>query len=251
MRRPTIIAGNWKMNMTLSNGKLLIESLVAEHPSPDPRIIIIPPFTHIDMAHTLLKDTPLLLGAQTLSHYDNGAYTGDISAEMLRDIGCQYVLIGHSERRQYHGEDDTLLNQKMKQAIAHHITPIYCVGETLEDRNSNRTLSVIDRQLEVGLSDISLDKASFIIAYEPVWAIGTGQVATPDQAQTVHAHIRHKLIQLSDQSVADTCPILYGGSVNPGNSKKLLSQPDIDGGLVGGASLDNDAFGAIIGSCTS
>lgn len=249
--RPTIISGNWKMNTTLSNGKALLESLVAHHPSPDPRIIIIPPFTHIDMANTLLKDTPLLLGAQTLSHYDNGAYTGDISAEILRDMGCQYVLIGHSERRQYHSEDNVLLNQKMKQAIAHHITPIYCVGETLEERESDRTLSIIDRQLEVGLSDISLDKVSFIIAYEPVWAIGTGKVATPDQAQTVHAHIRYKLSQLSDQSVAESCPILYGGSVNPSNSKDLLSQPDIDGGLVGGASLDSDAFGAIIGSCTS
>jgi triosephosphate isomerase len=248
--RPSIIAGNWKMNTSLSEGKLLITALLSQKFPSETQVIIIPPFTHLDMAQQLLQKTALSLGAQTVSHHDNGAYTGDISANILHSMGCQYVLVGHSECRQYHKESNTLLNQKIKQALTHHLTPIYCVGETLEERQANQTLSVINTQLEVGLSDISVDDGlPLIIAYEPVWAIGTGKVATPAQAEEVHSHIRHQLAHLTSESISQHCPILYGGSVKPSNSAALLSQPNIDGGLIGGASLNENDFISIINSC--
>ena len=252
--RPTIIAGNWKMNPSLTEASHLIKSLTQSHIPTTTQVIIIPPFTLLSMIHTQLQNSTISLGAQTLSQHKNGAYTGEISASILQEIGCQYVLIGHSERRQYHNENNTVLNQKVHQALNHQLTPIYCVGETLEERKSNQTLNIIKTQLTEGLAQVSAKKppnTPIIIAYEPVWAIGTGQVASPEQAEEVHHYIREQLQTLIGTENANHCPILYGGSVKPNNSESLFQQPNIDGGLIGGASLNSKDFSEIINSSIS
>lgn len=238
----TIIAGNWKMNTSPNEGIALISEIVSHNqPTDDHEIIICPPFTHLQSIQSVIKDSSIHLGAQTVSEQENGPHTGDISARMLSSIGCKYVIIGHSERRTNHQETNALINKKIRTAIAANLTPILCVGESIEIRQKNQTLQWIEKQLTESLNDISINANSIIIAYEPIWAIGTGEVATPEQAQEVHEFIR--------QTLAIQCPLLYGGSVNEKNSIALIRQNDINGFLVGNASLNATNFTKIINNC--
>jgi len=246
MRRK-IIAGNWKMNGTLAETEALIRALVAGASNNDrAQVVICPPFTALETASRLLASSHIALGGQDMSPHEKGAYTGDISAAMLLTVGATYVILGHSERRQYHAESDQLINAKAGQALAAGLTPIICVGETLDEREGGRTETVVGKQLDGTLAGFAADNLKkIIIAYEPVWAIGTGRTATPEMAEAVHCFVRGKLVAL-DRTAAETVPLLYGGSVNAKNAAGLLSQPNIDGALVGGASLKADEFIAII-----
>lgn len=245
MRKP-IIAGNWKMNTTVSEAIPFTETLIKSYPNTDIETIIAPPFTHLSTILALTKNTPIYCAAQTLSESKDGAYTGDISANMIHDLGCSHVIIGHSERRAYHNETNELLNKKCLIAQKTNLIPLYCVGETESQRDNNSTLEVIKTQLITGLNNVTITGKKLIIAYEPVWAIGTGKVATPEQAQEVHAHIRNVLTTLSTNEEAENIRILYGGSVKPENSQSLLEKPDVDGALVGGACLNVNSFCDII-----
>jgi triosephosphate isomerase len=249
MNRQKIVAGNWKMNKTLQEAKCLAELIVNKAPHNDVKKIIIPPFPFLDSVSQVLSSRPdFNLGAQNCHIHPSGAFTGEVSAAMLQSVGCSYVLIGHSERRQYFKEKTPEFVQKIKLALSNGLSPIYCVGETLEERKLNRHFEIITEQLTSILSEFKLDEFSkFIIAYEPVWAIGTGETATSGQAQEMHAHIRSVLIDFYNSAVAGHTPILYGGSCNPGNARELFQCPDVDGGLIGGASLNED-FCSIIGS---
>ncbi len=239
MRLKTIL-GNWKMNMTMQQVKEFTCELTTL--SASCRFGIAPQALHISQLIQLKKIVPqLMVGAQNCSDKNEGAYTGEISSLHLKDLGADFVLIGHSERRQYFKETHEFLNHKIKTAQSNHLTAVFCIGETLEQRQSGATERVVLEQLERGLCDISLSHLNLILAYEPVWAIGTGVVATPEQAQEVHATIR-KWLQQRCPSEADKISILYGGSVKPSNIKELLAKPDIDGGLVGGASLKAQDF---------
>ena len=247
--RNVIIAGNWKMYKDLNGTAELIEGLTARLGSVPPRVtvVICPPFPSLALAGKLLKDSPLKLGAQNMSEHDEGAFTGEISWNMLRSAGCEYVILGHSERRQYFGEKDALINTKAKKALASSLKPIICVGETLAEREQGITDRVITAQVRGVLSGLARgDMASVAIAYEPVWAIGTGKTATPAQAQEVHQLIRKLVSQMYDWPIAEQLVIQYGGSVKPDNAAELLSQNDIDGALVGGACLKADSFTAIV-----
>lgn len=249
--RRHIIAGNWKMNTTIAEGFDLIQSLKSCPLNKDADIIICPPFTHLDMAKSLLKNTGIFLGAQTLSEHDAGAYTGEISAEMLKSLGVEFVIIGHSERRTLFHETNAIINAKLKQALKHKLNPILCVGETLEEREKDLTHAVIATQLRealTGLHTHDIDSVDFVVAYEPIWAIGTGKTASPDQAQDVHAYIRSELRILFGNVISEKIRLQYGGSVKPDNSQSLLSQIDIDGALVGGACLKAESFAGIINS---
>jgi triosephosphate isomerase len=245
--RQRIIAGNWKMNGTILETEQLITQLLAGNSkNEEVRVIICPPFTSLHVAANLLDKSRIALGAQDMSEHERGAYTGEVSAEMLLTLGVQYVILGHSERRQYHAEDDRLVNAKVKTALAAGLTPIICVGETLQQREAGETEQVVGRQVKRTLAGLAPGLiAQTVIAYEPVWAIGTGKNATPQMAQEVHEFIR-EIVAETDKEVAESLPILYGGSVNAKNAKGLLSQPDIDGALVGGASLKAADFVAII-----
>jgi triosephosphate isomerase len=247
--RAKIIAGNWKMYKTLPETRDLVTGLVRAFPSPDPimTVVVCPPFTSLALAGELVKGSGLRLGAQTMSEHDDGAFTGEISWTMLRSTGCEYVILGHSERRQYFHETDELINRKAKKALGNGLRPILCVGETLEDRERGKTATVVGTQVRgvlAGLTAAEMD--SVVIAYEPVWAIGTGRTATPEQAQEVHKSIRTLVEGLFSRQVAEAVRIQYGGSVKPDNATDLLSRPDIDGALVGGACLKVDSFTAII-----
>lgn len=246
MRR-MIIAGNWKMNGTILETEALISMLLAGDSRSDcATVLVCPPFVCLHTAANLLKDSHIALGAQNMSDREKGAYTGDISAEMLLTVGVTYVILGHSERRQYHAESDQLVNAKVRLALDTDLTPIICVGETLEQRDAGQTEVVVGAQLEGCLDGLSADDLKrSVIAYEPIWAIGTGKTATPEMAQAVHQFIRGKVAKM-DTEAAEYLPILYGGSVKPDNARGLLGQPDIDGALVGGASLNADAFIGII-----
>ena len=246
MRRK-IIAGNWKMNCTVPETEALIGELLESITARDGVITLVcPPYTSLARAGQLIENTAIALGAQNMSRHQSGAYTGEISAEMLLTLGVRYVILGHSERRQYHAEDDPLVNAKVRIALAAGLTPIICVGEIIEEREAGQTESVVRRQLVGALAGLSADDiAKTIVAYEPVWAIGTGQTATPETAQTVHALIRSTIAGINAKT-ADVVPILYGGSVKPSNAKDLLEQPDIDGALVGGASLKATDFVQIV-----
>ena len=246
MRRK-IIAGNWKMNGTLAETDNLIRALLAGDFKNSPaQVVVCPPFTALETSSRLLAGSRIALGAQDMSPHPKGAYTGDISAAMLLTLGVTFVILGHSERRQYHSETDQLINAKARQALAGGLTPIVCVGESLAERESGRTEAVVGEQITGSLADISADDLrKMVIAYEPVWAIGTGRTATPDMAEAVHCFVRDKLADV-DRAAAEIVPILYGGSVNAKNAAGLLSQPNIDGALVGGASLKADEFIAII-----
>ncbi|MGC8757934.1 MAG: triose-phosphate isomerase [Caldisericaceae bacterium] len=239
--KKTILAGNWKMNKTIEEsiafGKCITNSLK----EGGPLVIIFPPFTSISYLNEVLKGSGILLGAQNMHYEENGAFTGEISPSMLKDAGASYVLIGHSERRHIFGEDDELLSLKMQTAIKDGLVPVLCVGETLYERKNNLTESVISRQLTIGLSLVK-DTENFVIAYEPVWAIGTGINATPDEAEEVHNNIRQTLGKMYGENVASNISILYGGSVKPDNIESLAKMDDIDGALVGGASLECETF---------
>lgn len=235
------------MNKTVDKAVELAEGIKNALNNSNVDVVLCPPFTDLYAVHQVIKDTPIGLGAQNIFWEDKGAFTGEISADMLKSVGCQFVIIGHSERRQYFGETDETVNKRIKQALANDLTPILCVGELLEEKESGDTEKVVQNQINGALKDIEKSQAEkMIVAYEPVWAIGTGKVATPEQAQAVHKMIRQLLADLYDKNLADSVRIQYGGSMKPKNAKELLEQPDIDGGLIGGASLDVDSFLGII-----
>jgi triosephosphate isomerase len=247
MRTP-FIAGNWKMFKTVHETTVYVKELRGlVKDVNDVTIVIAPPFTAVHAAAEAARNSNVAVSAQTMFWEREGAYTGEISAGMIKEAGCEYVIIGHSERRTLFGETDATVNRKVMAAIAGELTPIVCIGETLEQRERNETMDVLDRQIKAGLDGLSGDRvAELVIAYEPVWAIGTGRTATPAQAGEAHAHIRSRLRQWFGAGAADLCLVLYGGSVKPDNIKDLMAQHDVDGALVGGASLDVRAFYEII-----
>ena len=247
-KRTPFIAGNWKMNKTspeaAETASRLVE-LVAD--TTDVDIMIAPVFTALESVSKVVKDSRVELGAQNLFWEKEGAYTGEISADMLVAVGCRYVIIGHSERRQYFGETDETVNKKISAALAAKLVPVFCIGETETERDSGQTFSVLDKQVKDGLKDKFVDALGpLVIAYEPVWAIGTGKTATTDQAQEAHKYIRSLIDSSFGTALADSVRILYGGSVKPGNVSELMAMADIDGALVGGASLDADSFSQIV-----
>ncbi len=244
MLRKKLIAGNWKMNKTSSDGLQLTQEIVAEVGKlTDVDVVVCPPFTALESVAKAVDGSTVKLGAQNMHHEANGAYTGEISAAMLRALFATHVILGHSERRTYFAENDAFINKKVLAALKNQLRPILCVGETLAERESGSTLKVVQTQLEAGLEGVSKELAtSVVIAYEPVWAIGTGKVATTEQAQEVHAFIRSLLTKLFGEAVAQKVRILYGGSMKPSNAPELLAQKDIDGGLIGGASLESRSF---------
>ncbi len=246
--RKIIIAGNWKMNKTTVEAIELANGLKRDLYDIDAiGIIVCPPFTAIDEVAEVVYQTNIGLGAQNMHWEDAGAFTGEVSAPMLKELGCGYVILGHSERRQYFHETNEIVNKKLKSALKHGLTPIVCVGESLEEREAGRTFDVIRDHVTNSLKGLDKEEIKkVIIAYEPVWAIGTGKTATPDQAQEVHRFIRDLLEKAYTREIADEITIQYGGSVKPGNIKELISQKDIDGALVGGASLDIKSFAEIV-----
>ena len=249
MRTP-FIAGNWKMFKTVQETAAFVTDLrAAVKDAKGVQVIVGPPFTAIHAAAQAARGSNIEVSAQNLHAEKHGAFTGEISAGMIKEAGATYVIIGHSERRQLFGETDAIVNRKTQSAIAQGLTPIMCIGETLEERERNETLAVLDRQIKGGLDGITADQvAALIVAYEPVWAIGTGRVATSAQAGEAHAHIRTRLRQWFGGDAADKCRVIYGGSVKPDNIRELIAEPDVDGALVGGASLDVKSFAAIVKS---
>ena len=247
MRTP-IIAGNWKLNKTVSEAVSLTTDLAKLVDSiSDVEIVVAPVFTALSNVHDVINGSNIQLAAQDLYWEDSGAFTGEVSAPMLKDVGCDYVIIGHSERRQYFGETNEIVNQKVKAALSHELKPIICVGELLEERETGKTESVIEDHVKGGIRDLTeSEMESCVIAYEPVWAIGTGKTATPDQAQEVHSFIRDILEDCYSDKLASKIRIQYGGSVKPENAAELMSQQDVDGALVGGASLDAESFAEIV-----
>ena len=245
--RKKIVAGNWKMNTTVAEGVELAKAVAAraaEVPA-SVKLVIAPPFTHIVPVAEAIKGTAIGLSAQNCADKEKGAYTGEVAAGMLVSAGCGYTILGHSERRQYYGETDATLVDKVKLAIAHGLSPIFCVGENLEEREAGRQFEVVSAQVKNVLYTLSAEEMSkVIIAYEPVWAIGTGKTATAEQAQEIHACIR-KVVAEKFGTLAEETTILYGGSCKPSNAKELFACPDIDGGLIGGAALKADDFIAI------
>lgn len=246
-RRP-LIAGNWKMFKTcpeaVETAKQLLK-LVSK--TTDVDVMIAPPFTALTQVSDVVKGTCISLGAQNIFWEAEGAYTGEISSSMLVSAGCRYVIIGHSERRQYFNETDESVNRKLKSSLKNGLIPVMCVGESEKERESKETFSVLDKQVKNGLEDFSADDLkTLVVAYEPVWAIGTGKTATAEQAQEVHEFLRAMLEKKFGNTLAKTTRILYGGSVKPNNIAELMSMPDVDGALVGGASLDPETFSKII-----
>lgn len=239
------------MNKSSADSVDLVKSILLEiGDQKDVGVVVCPPFTALESAAGVLSEVNhIQLGAQTMSHQAEGAYTGEISAAMLRHLYVSYVILGHSERREYQNESDALINKKVLAALESNLKPILCVGETLEERESDKTFDVIEKQIRGGLNAVAKDKADqIVIAYEPVWAIGTGKTATPEMAQAVHAKIRQLLASLLDEATANRVRILYGGSMKPANADALLAQPDIDGGLIGGAALDAMSFAKLVAS---
>lgn len=247
--RTQVIAGNWKMYKDLSESVELAAGIVNGINQSEMRckVVLCPPFTSLETVYTVIKNSAVKLGGQNMHQEENGAFTGEISAPMLKAAGCSYVILGHSERRAIFGESDQLINSKIIKAINSGLLPIFCIGETLQERESGITFDVVKRQIVEGLKGLSsIDMEKAVIAYEPVWAIGTGKTATPEQAQEVHAFIRKLLSELYSRDVSEGTVIQYGGSVKPENAVELLNQPDIDGALVGGACLKADSFLKII-----
>lgn len=246
--RMPIIAGNWKMFKTLSEAAALVTALKPlAGVTSGVEVVVCPPFTALARVVEVLRGTNIMVGAQDVYWEDSGAFTGEISPVMLKDIGCRYVIIGHSERRQFFGETDEKVNRKLKAVLAHELVPIMCVGETLAEREADRTGQVIHAQAEAGLAELTPDQVSgLIIAYEPVWAIGTGKTASDGDAQQVIGYIRSLVKDWYGASAAGQVRIQYGGSVKPGNTAGLMAQPDIDGALVGGASLEAASFTGIV-----
>ena len=250
MSRRKLIAGNWKMNKTAAEGVALVEEIKKGLPGCAcglPEILVCPTFTTLGAVVEAAKGSPIEVGAQNVHWAANGAFTGEISTDMLKTTGVTHVIIGHSERRQYFGETDETVNKRTRAAVAAGLVPVVCVGETLAEREAGKTMDVIGAQIQADFAGMTAaDMATVVIAYEPVWAIGTGKVATDEQAQEVHAFIRKVLAGMFGVTVADETRILYGGSMKPANAKGLLAQPDIDGGLIGGAALKAPDFLALI-----
>jgi triosephosphate isomerase len=247
--RRMIIAGNWKMHKTVGESLALVRELrgMLSMVREKVEIAVAPPFTALHPVAKALEDSNLKLAAQNCHWEPQGAFTGEVSAGMLKEVGCAYVIVGHSERRQYFGETDETVNKRVRAVIREGLRPIICIGETLAEREGSKTFEVVGRQLKGALAGFSADEArNFVIAYEPVWAIGTGRNATSDQAQEVHAHIREQLVTAYGRELADGMRIQYGGSVKPENAADLLGKPDVDGALVGGASLKAGDFAAIV-----
>jgi triosephosphate isomerase len=247
MRHP-FIAGNWKMHKTVHEAVVFVKefrSLVKD--VEDVEIVLAPAFTAVHAAAEAARNSKVGISAQDLHWEKQGAFTGEVSAAMVREAGAEYVIIGHSERRQFFGETDQSVNRKLGAALGAGLIPIVCIGETLAEREGNQTLDVLDRQIKDGFDGITGDQvAGLVVAYEPVWAIGTGRTATAAQAQDAHAHIRQRLRQWFGGPAADQCHVIYGGSVKPENTAELVGQPDVDGALVGGASLDVKGFNEIV-----
>ncbi len=241
MRQPLVV-GNWKMNGTRASATALAQSIIAGLGDNSANIAICAPFVYLPSLSELTQGTKLGLGAQNVADKASGAYTGEVSASMLKEFGCQYVLVGHSERRTYYGDTDQSVAERFCQAQTQQLIPILCIGETLEQREADQTFAVVEQQLDAVIDLAGINALSTaVIAYEPVWAIGTGKTATDQQAQEVHQHIR-QYIAAKDATIAEKTQILYGGSAKPDNAKGLFAMPDIDGGLIGGASLDADSF---------
>jgi triosephosphate isomerase len=248
MEKLPFIAGNWKMNKTVEESIDLVRQLKASISNIEGvEVAVAPPFTALDAVSDELRGSSIRLAAQNVFYEEKGAFTGEVSPIMLKEIGCQYVIIGHSERRQFFGETDETVNRKIKAALAQGLKPIFCIGETLKEREERKTFSVIERQVEGGLKGLGENEMkNIVIAYEPVWAIGTGKTATPEQAEEVHRFIRERLEKLYSREIAEGVRIQYGGSVTPENVKGLMSQRNIDGALVGGASLKRESFSKIV-----
>lgn len=248
MTRQPIIAANWKLHKTVAEAIQFLDDL--QHRCPEPQgldVVLAAPFTALAAMQERLRSTPYVLAAQDLFWEDHGAYTGEISAPLLGDVGCSYVIVGHSERRQYFGETDDTVGKKVRAALRAGLRPIVCIGESLAQRQAGETFAVIERQIRSGLVDCRPDLVpGVVLAYEPLWAIGTGVTATPVQAQEVHRHIRGLLVQLWGEAVARCVRVQYGGSVRPDNIAALMAEEDIDGALVGGASLEVDSFVQIL-----
>ncbi len=246
--RKKIIAGNWKMNKTVEEAVELAKAIkleLADCNGVD--VVLCPPFTAIKAVSDVISETLINVGSQNMGSEDEGAYTGEISHAMLKELFVRYVILGHSERREYYKENDFWINKKVKKALEKNLRPIVCVGEKLEDRESGNTESVVEQQVRGSLADIPASAyTELVIAYEPVWAIGTGKTATSEQAQEVHAFIRGLIKDMVGAEAADAVRIQYGGSMKPGNASELLAQPDIDGGLIGGAALDAVSFAGIV-----
>jgi triosephosphate isomerase len=249
MRIP-FLAANWKMHKTVHEAVVFVKefrSLVKD--LADVEIVVAPPFTAVHAVAEAARNSNVGVAAQNVHWERQGAFTGEVSADMVREAGAEYVIIGHSERRRLFGETDETVNRRLQAALAAKLTPIVCIGETLEEREASQTMDVLDRQIKVGLDSMTGEHvASLVIAYEPVWAIGTGRNATPEQAGEAHAHIRQRLRQWFGGDAADHCHVIYGGSVKPDNIAELVALPDVDGALVGGASLKAEDFLAIVGA---
>jgi len=248
MTRKALMAGNWKMHKTTEEARLLAEQVAAATPkAADREVLLAPPFTALGAVSEAVKGTDIIVAGQNVCWEEQGAFTGEISPAMLRDMGATASIVGHSERRQIFMESDEMINQRLLGGLEQGLTMLLCIGETLEERESGQTLAVLERQIRAGLAEVSSALMSqVVIAYEPVWAIGTGRTASTEQAQEAHAFIRKLATDLYEKDIADGLRILYGGSVKPANVDELMAQPDIDGALVGGAALDADSFGRII-----
>lgn len=251
--RKKIVAGNWKMNKNFDEAQALVSevvNMVQDEVNNQAEVVLCPPFPFLSsVGKALGGNSKIHLGAQNCHQKESGAFTGEVSADMLKSVGVEYVILGHSERRQYFNEDNQILEAKVKAALQAGLIPIFCIGESLEQREQDLTFEVIETQLKEGLFHVTNEEfARVVIAYEPIWAIGTGKTATSQQAQEVHAFIREQIARHYDAAAADNTTILYGGSANPGNARELFSQPDIDGGLIGGASLKSRDFTDIVKS---
>ena len=246
--RKNIVAGNWKMNKTLQEGVALANDLkeLLAGQTPNCEVIIGTPFIHLATVSELVKDSVIKVSAENCADKASGAYTGEVSAAMVASTGAKYVILGHSERRAYYGETVEILDEKVKLALANGLTPIFCIGEVLEEREANKQNEVVAAQMESVFSLSAEDFGKIVLAYEPVWAIGTGKTATPEQAQEIHAFIRSLVANKYGNEVAENCSILYGGSCKPSNAKELFANPDVDGGLIGGAALSVADFKGII-----
>ena len=246
--RKKIIAGNWKMNKTVEEAVELANAIKTELADcKEVDVVVCPPFTAIKAVSDVISETLINVGSQNMSSEDEGAYTGEVSHTMLKELFVRYVILGHSERREYYKENDFWINKKVKKALEKNLRPIVCVGEKLEDREAGNTEAVVEEQVRGSLADIpAAAYTELVIAYEPVWAIGTGKTATSEQAQEVHAFIRGLVKEMVGAEAADAVRIQYGGSMKPGNAPELLAQPDIDGGLIGGAALDAASFAGIV-----
>ncbi len=244
--RQTMVAGNWKMNGTTNSVRELVSGIKAGLNGQSAEIVVCPPFVYIPTVAAEIADSAITLAAQNMCDQDVGAFTGEVSGPMLKDVGCEYVILAHSERRAMYGETDEVAASKYAAALKNNLKPIFCIGETLEEREQGITEDVVARQVDAIIDAEGVASlANAVLAYEPVWAIGTGKTATPEQAQSVHAFIRGRIAD-QDAGIAEGLRILYGGSMNPGNAAELIAQPDIDGGLIGGASLKPEDFLAII-----